>query len=344
MNGPTRHGAARYLVGRLAWAFAIVAAVAVLTFVVDHALPSDPARAIAGPQARPADVARIRAQLGLDQPIATQLARWGRRLVHFGPTSFDPAKTPAHENCGHLGPIHLDLGRSYQQRRSVVSILGKRLPFTAALAIAGTTLSVLLGAATGVLAALRRGRALDGLSVAIAVLGVSTPTFISGIVLQWLFADQLQWLPLNGAGDALGDRARHLVLPALTLGLFGAAYYTRLVRSELLELLDQDFVRTARAKGAGPARVVVVHALRSAMLPLVTAIGLELGALLGGAVVTEQLFSWPGIGQLAVRAVRDRDGPVLMGTMLVSAIAIVASNLVVDALTAALDPRVRRRA
>jgi peptide/nickel transport system permease protein len=264
--------------------------------------------------------------------------------VHLGPSTFEPAKTPGHEDCGHVGPIHFDLGRSYQQHRPVVAILRKRVPFTVALAIAGTTMSVLIGAATGVLAALRRGTAIDALSVALAVLGVSTPTFILGIVLQWLFADQLQWLPLNGAGETLADRARHLILPALTLGLFGAAYYTRMIRSELLEVLDQDFVRTARAKGAGPTRVVVVHALRATMLPLVTAIGLELGALLGGAVVTEQIFSWPGVGQLAVRAVRDRDTPVLMGTVLISAIAIVGSNLVVDALTAVLDPRVRRGA
>ncbi|MFI5302376.1 MAG: ABC transporter permease [Polyangiales bacterium] len=335
-------GALRYLAGRLAWAIGIVALVAVGTFLVDHALPSDPARMIAGPQARPADVARIRTQLSLDQPLTTQLARWSRRLVHVGPSTFDAAHTPDHESCAHLGPVHLDLGRSHQQHRPVVQILSKRWPFTAALAIAGTTLSVLLGALTGVFAALRKGKALDAASVGLAVLGVSTPTFILGVLLQWIFADQLQWLPLNGAGDTLFDRAKHLVLPALTLGLFGAAYYTRLVRSELLELLEQDFVRTARAKGASGARVVVVHALRTAMLPLVTAIGLELGALLGGAVVTEQIFSWPGLGQLAVRAVRDRDGPVLMGTVLVSAVAIVACNLIVDALTALLDPRVGR--
>ena len=335
--------ALQFIARRVSWAALVVFLVTTATFMVNRALPTDAARMVAGPQARPADVAKIRAQLGLDRPIVEQYAIFLRRVVHSGPRDFDPKTTPDHATCGHLGRVHLDLGRSYQQRRPVVKIIADRLPRTIVLALAAVTISVLLGVASGLLAAVRRNTWVDTTTVAAALIGISAPTFILGVGLQWLFAYQLQLLPLNGAGEGFAEGLKHLALPALTLGIFGAAYYTRLVRGEMIELLKADFIRTARAKGAPLFRVVFVHALRNALVPIVTVIGLELGALLGGAVITEQLFSWPGIGSLAVRAMRDRDGPILIGTVLVGAVAIVVASLVVDVLYAVLDPRIRNR-
>lgn len=335
--------ALRFVARRVAWAALVVLVVITATFVLNRAIPSDPARMVAGPQARPADVANIRRQLGLDRSIAEQYGIFLGRLVHFGPREFDPKKTPAHATCGHVRGLHLDLGRSYQQRRPVVTIIADRLPRTVVLALAAVTLSVVLGVASGLLAALRRNTWLDTATVSLALVGISAPTFVLGVALQWLLAYQLRLLPLNGAGEGFVDGLRHLALPALTLGIFGAAYYTRLVRGEMVELLKADYVRTARAKGVGTFRVVIVHTLRNALVPIVTVIGLELGGLLGGAVITEQLFSWPGIGSLAVRAMRDRDGPVIVGTVLVGAVSIVIASLVVDLLYALLDPRIRAR-
>lgn len=332
-----------FLGRRLFGALLVVYLVVTATFFLNRALPSDPARMIAGEQARPADVARIRAQLGLDRPVGVQYLVFLGRLVHVGPRSYVPETTPDHATCAHLGPLHFDLGRSYQQRKSVLVILADRLPYTAALAFFATALAVLLGVVSGVVAALRRNGPLDATLVGLALLGVSAPTFLLGVAIQYLLAFQLELFPLNGAGKGLVDAARHLVLPALTLGIFGAAFYTRLVRSEMIETLSADYVRTARAKGLSPLRVIVVHALRNVLVPLVTVVGLDLGALLGGAVLTEQIFSWPGIGALAVRAMRDRDGPVIMGTVLVSAVSIVALNLLVDLTYTLLDPRIRRR-
>lgn len=333
----------RFVLRRIAWAALVVFLVITATFVLNRAIPSDPARMVAGPQARPADVANIRRQLGLDRSIAEQYGIFLGRLVHLGPREFDPKKTPEHATCGHLGALHLDLGRSYQQRRPVVGIIADRLPRTVVLALAAVTLSVVLGVASGLLAALKRNTWLDTATVSVALVGISAPTFVLGVALQWLLAYQLRWLPLNGGGEGFVDGLRHLALPALTLGIFGAAYYTRLVRGEMVELLKADYVRTARAKGVGTFRVVIVHTLRNALVPIVTVVGLELGGLLGGAVITEQLFSWPGIGSLAVRAMRDRDGPVIVGTVLVGAVSIVVASLVVDLLYAMLDPRIRAR-
>ena len=326
---------------RLMWALGVVFVVVTATFFLNRAIPSDPARMVAGPQARPADVARIREQLGLNRPLLIQYGIFLQRLVHFGPSSFARETTPEHATCGHLGPLHFDLGRSYQQRRSVIEILEKRLPYTVVLALSATTISVILGVASGLLAALKRNTWIDAVTVGVALVGISAPTFILGVVMQYVFAYEMGLLPLNGGGDGLLDQARHLVLPAVTLGIFGAAFYTRLVRGEIVELLKQDYIRTARAKGVPPWRIVMVHALRNALVPIVTVMGLDLGALLGGAVITEQMFSWPGIGALAVRSMQDRDGPVIIGTVLVGALAIVGASLLVDLAYVLLDPRIK---
>lgn len=345
----------RRVVRRLGWSVFVVWAVVSITFAVGNLLPGDPARMVAGAQARPADVDRIRAQLGLTRPPIVQYALFWRRLLHTGPPlpsahateGGAPARPPAgHESCAEIAAIggvslHLDLGKSYQQRQPVVTLLATRLPRTFALALAGLLLQLALGVATGVIAAARRGRWADRAIVGGSLVGVSAPTFLIALALQYLFAHQLRWLPLDGFGKTFADHARSIVLPALTLGVYGAAYYTRLVRDEMGGLLAQDFIRTARAKGASPLRVLLRHALRNAWLPVVTAAGLDFGALMGGAIVTETVFRWPGIGDLAVKAALNHDGPIVLACTIVSAVAVVVANMLVDALHARLDPRLR---
>jgi peptide/nickel transport system permease protein len=328
----------RFVLRRLAWAVFVVWAVTTLAFVVNNVLPSDPARMVAGPQARPADVARIRAQLGLDRPLGEQYALFMRRLVHLGPSEL--AKD--HASCAAIGPVHFDLGRSFTQRRPVLTVIGERLPRTLLLGAAALFVQLLFGVVTGVVASVRRNTWVDHAAVGATLLGISAPTFVIGIVLQYLLAHRLRVLPLDGYGKDAAEHAACVVLPALTLGAFGAAYYTRLVRDEMIGLLKQEHVRTARAKGLGPAAVVLKHALRNALLPLVTVLGLDLGAMVGGAIVTETLFRWPGIGALSVNALLDRDGPLVVGLVIVTSGAVVLSNVLVDLSMAALDPRVRK--
>lgn len=331
----------RRLATRLVWSVFTIWAVVSLAFFINNALPEDPARAIAGPQARPADVARIRAQLGLDAPLSTQYAMFMKRLVHIGGPA-EP-KSEAHASCSEMGPLHVDLGMSYQKRKPVVSLIAERLPRTLLLALAATLVQVLVGVIAGVIAATKRNGVLDFGTVSMTLLGISAPTFLIGIVLQYLLAYKLRLLPLDGFGRSWSEHLASVVLPALTLGIFGAAYYTRLVRDEMIGLLKQDYVRTARAKGATEWAVVFRHALRNALMPLVTVIGLDFGALVGGAIVTEKLFRWPGLGQLSIDAVFDRDGPVILGTVIVASTAIVLANIVVDLSYALLDPRVRSK-
>jgi peptide/nickel transport system permease protein len=305
-------------------------------------MPGDAARMVAGPQARPADVARIRVQLGLDRPPAVQYVRFWSRLVHLGPR----ATEGDHATCLVVLPLgdsalHLDFGKSFQMRQPVVDIIATRMPRTLLLAAAGVAFQLLLGVSTGVLAALRRGTLIDRLTVGTSLLGISAPTFLIALLLQVTLARELRWLPLDGYGASLGEHARCLVLPALTLGFYGAAYYTRLVRDEMRVLLDADWVRTARAKGLPAWQVVTRHALRNALVPIVTAVGLDFGALMGGAIVTETVFRWPGLGELSVKAMLDRDGPVILACVIVTSIAIVATNVVVDLTYGLLDPRIR---
>jgi peptide/nickel transport system permease protein len=327
---------------RLAWAIFVVWATVTLAFLVNHALPSDPARMIAGQQAPPAAVAKIRSELGLDRPLWSQYGRFLRRLVHFGPSSLEKTD-PHHGSCANAGPLHFDLGRSYQQRRPVTTILGERAPRTLLLAFAAACVQAVIGVSAGVFAATRRRTNADRLAVGLSLLGVSAPTFVIGLLLQWLFAYRLRLFPIDGYGETVGEHLASLVLPATTLGVFGAAYYTRIVRDEMIGELSSDYVRTARAKGLSPLQVTIRHALRNAMIPIVTMFGLEVGTLVGGAIVTESVFRWPGIGSLAVAAMLDRDGPLIMGCVVVTSAAVVLSTLVVDLAYAVLDPRIRRR-
>jgi peptide/nickel transport system permease protein len=319
-------------------------AVVSLAFAMNNLLPGDPARMVAGVQARPADVARIREQLGLDRPPLVQYALFWGRLVHFGP--HDARAHASHASCGvivPLGPasVHVDLGRSFQLREPVVDVLAERLPRTFALALAAVLVQLAMGLLAGTLAAAKRGSRLDQALVGASVLGASAPTFLIALVLQYLLAYELGLLPLDGFGKTEADHARSIVLPAFTLGIYGATYYTRLVRDEMVVILAQDWVRTARAKGAGAFAVLLRHGVRNALVPVATALGVDFGSLMGGAIVTETVFRWPGVGQLSVNALLNRDGPVILACVVVTSIAVVLSNLAADLVYARLDPRVR---
>jgi peptide/nickel transport system permease protein len=323
---------------RLAWALLVIVGVATLSFVVAQLLPGDPARMMLGPQASPADVTRARELYGFDRPLPVQYARFWGRLVHRGPSAGDKD----HRSCASLGlGLHLDLGFSFFYRRPVVDLLSTRAPRSAELALAAVLVQLALGVSLGLVAAARRGTRWDEAAIGISLLGVSAPTFLLGRVLQFVLAYKLGWLPYDGYGATPGEHLLSLVLPALTLGVFGSALYARLLRDELGTILAQDHVRTARAKGASGARVLVVHGLRNALVPVATIAALELGTLVGGAVVTERIFRWPGIGGLAVDALLNRDAPVIFGTVLFTSAAVVASMLVLDLVYAALDPRLR---
>lgn len=331
---------------RLATALVVVCAVISLAFAVEELLPGDPARMAAGAQARPADIAHIREQLGLDRPPLERYAKFWARLVHLAPRGRESVAPFDHESCAVIAAVghrelHLDLGKSFQLRRPVVDLLATRIPRTAALAAAGLFVQLLIGIAFGTLAAVRRGSWTDRLFVGTSVLGVSVPTFVVALVLQLVFARELRWLPLDGYGETWSDHARSLILPALTLGIYGAAFYTRLVRDEMTVLLQSDWVRTARAKGLRPWRVVVVHALRNALALIATAVGLDFGALMGGSIVTETVFRWPGLGDLSLHATLNRDGPVVCGCLLVTSIAVVLANVLVDLSYSRIDPRAR---
>ncbi len=288
--------------------------VTLLVFVLNAVALGDPARAALGQRADPDVVKQIRREYALDRPLAVQYATWMRRLLHG------------------------DLGRSYHQQRPVVEIIADRFPATAHLALAATLISVALGMSAGALAAIRPGSVLDHALIGAAVLGISTPVFWLGMMLSLVFAVGLDWLPVSGYGD--GDLA-HLVLPALTLGALHTGTVARMTRSSLLEVVRLDYIRTARAKGLAEWVVFGKHALRNALIPAVTVIGIGLADLLVGAPLTETVFAWPGLGRMLVAAVGQRDLPVVMGAVLVFAVIYVIGNLLVDLAYTVIDPRTR---
>jgi len=310
---------ARFLLGRALWAVVVLWFVVTAAFVITNVIPGDPVRMMLGPHAAPDTVETVRKELGLDRPMVVQYVRYVGRVVDG------------------------NLGRSYRLDKPVTKILKNAVWPTLQLALGALFLQLLLGVPLGVIAALRRNRAADVIAQTVALLGQSAPTFFLGPVFIYLFAYRLGWFPIGGYGDGgTFDRLHHLVLPALTLAAGGTAIYTRLVRSDLIEQLGEDYVRTARAKGASPARVVGRHALRNALLPLVTLVGLDLGVLMAGAIVTEYIFQWPGLGRETVQSILYLDPPVVLGVVIVVAAAIVVANLAVDVIYAWLDPRVRR--
>lgn len=308
-----------YVLRRVLLTVPTVLGTSVLVFLILHIAPGDPAMIVAGPTAPPDVVANIRTQLGLDQPVLVQYWRYISNALRG------------------------DLGRSILTRRSVSEEVATAFLNTFELVIAARIWSLLVAIPIGVVAAVKRQSIFDKLSMVTALLGLSLPIFWIGLMAIWLFAFQLGWFPVSGRGGPVwsADGLRHLVLPALTLGGIQIPALARLTRSSVLEALGQDYVRTARAKGLAERLVVAKHALKNALLPVVTVVGLQFATLLGGAVVTETIFSWPGLGRLAVTAILTRDFPVVQGTILVAALTFITINLLVDLVYALLDPRIK---
>ena len=305
----------RPLGGRLLALIPVVFGITLLVFVLNAVALGDPARAAMGQRADPEALARIRREYALDRPLVVQYATWMARLGRA------------------------DLGASWREERPVTEVIAERLPATVRLALAATLISIVLGLGAGALAALRPGSTLDHALMTGAVLGISTPVFWLGMMLSLVFAVTFGWLPVSGYGD--GDLA-HLVLPALTLGALHTGTVARMTRSSLLEVVRQDYLQSARAKGLPERTVIGKHALRNALIPVVTVIGIGLADLLVGAPLTETVFAWPGLGRLLVAAVGQRDLPVVMGAVLVFALVYVAGNLLVDLAYLVIDPRTRR--
>ena len=285
--------------------------VATVVFIMARLLPGDPARVIAGVFASPEDIEKIREQMGLNQPLAVQYLKF----------------------LGSL--LRLDLGTSAHTNAPVVEEIGSRLPHTIELAVVALVIAITAGVLAGVVAAIRRNTMLDLLMSGLSVFGVSMPVYWLGLMMIIVFAIYLHALPAAGA-----DEPTSIVMPALTLALFSVGLIARMTRSSMLEVLSQDYVRTARAKGATFRSVVFKHALRNALLPVITVIGLQFGALLGGAVVTETVFAWPGVGRLLVDSIFFRDYPVVQGLVLMFGTTFVVINLLVDLLYAYVDPRI----
>ncbi|RWE73244.1 ABC transporter permease [Mesorhizobium sp.] len=301
-----------FLARRLVQAVLILLGVAAITFLLLYFLPADPAVLIAGRSATPQMVAAIRHELGLDQPLVMQ-------FLHY---------------VGNL--LHGDLGRSYTQKTEVLPLILARLPATLILMAAGIVVEVALGLTFGIIAAVQRGGFVDRSVMMLSFVGVSSPQFVVALLLLYVFAATLGWFPMSGFGTA-----RHVVLPALTLGVLGAGWYARMVRSAMIEVLRQDYVRTAHAKGLSGRRVVLGHALPNALLPIIAMVGIDIGQFMSGVVVVEAVYGWPGIGQLAWQAIQQVDVPIIMGVTLVSALAIVLGNLLADFVAPFVDPRIR---
>lgn len=308
-----------YAIRKLILAVPVLLGVSVLVFLIVHLTPGDPARLLAGPEAFEEDIQAIRVRLGLDQPLPVQ---YGRFLG---------------------GVLRADLGTSFRSGRPVAEEIAARFPYTVELATVSLVVAIGVGVLVGVFSAARQNSLWDAGSMGVALIGISVPTFWLGLLLMLLFSYYLGWLPASGRGGPLWTRAglESILMPAIALGSPSAAVIARLTRSSLLEVLSQDYVRTARAKGL-PERVVLYrHALKNALIPVVTVVGLRLGALLGGAVITEQVFAWPGVGTLVVNAINARDYPVVQGTVLLMATVFVLLNLTVDLVYGLIDPRIR---
>ncbi len=300
-----------YLVRRAIGALWALVGVAIVVFLILH-LTGDPAAVMMPPEATAQEIAAFRHEEGFDRPLLVQFASFVAAAAHG------------------------DLGISLRHQEPAMTLALERLPATILLAGAAMLIVVAIGVPAGIVSALRPRTAIDYVARIVALVGQSAPTYWIGLMLILFFAVSLRWFPASGIGDW-----RNLVLPAATLGFFSTAKIMRLTRSAMLDVLDADYLRTARAKGLAPARVTLRHALRNAWLPIVTQLGVELGTLLSGAIITETVFAWPGVGRLAVQAVFERDFPVVEAVVLLAATIFVLLNLIVDLLYAVLDPRIR---
>ncbi|GGL73657.1 peptide ABC transporter permease [Deinococcus aerolatus] len=337
-----------YLIRRVVRTLLVMLGISLVVFVFVRSIPGDPAVAMLGERATPEAAAALREQLGLNKP-------W-----FFNPANPMDAQYPKYMGALLQG----DLGSGLKSNIPVISELKSRFPATAELSVAALLFALVVGMPTGILAALRRNSGWDNLATGISLVGVSMPVFWLGLLLSYFFAVKLGWLPpsarlgyeytiepvtgfylidsvIRGNGGAFWDALKHLILPAIALGSIPLAIISRITRSSLLDVLGQDYVRTARAKGLAANAVTIKHALRNALLPVVTVIGLQAGALLGGAVLTETIFSWPGIGSWVYEAISQRDYPIIQGGVIFAALVVSVVNLLVDLSYAALDPRIQ---
>ena len=302
----------RYLIRRLLLTIPVLLGVATLVFSLIHFIPGDPAQAMLGEGAAPEDVAQLRARLGLDRPL---LAQYGSFLQ---------------------GLAHGDLGVSLRNDQPVLQQIVERMPATAELAFASMAVAVLIAVPLGIIAAVWRGTAVDYGAMTLSLVGISIPNFWLGPLLAIVFAVELGWLPVGGRGTLA-----HLVLPAVTLGAALAAILARMTRASLLEELREPYVLAARAKGASRTRAILHHAFRNSLIPIVTILGLQFGVVLTGAVITETIFAWPGIGRLLIQSINFRDYPTVQGCVLLIAVTYVGVNLITDLTYGFLDPRIR---
>lgn len=301
-----------YIARRLVLTLPVLFGVATLVFSLIHLVPGDPAQAMLGDGASPEDIAQLRTRLGLDRPLTEQYARYLKGLVRG------------------------DLGTSLRTQQPVTAQIAERLPATAELASAAMLVAVALALPLGLIAAVWRGGWVDQSAMGLALVGISVPGFWLGPLLALIFAVELGWLPVSGRGTLA-----HLVLPAITLGSALAAILARMTRASVLEELREQYVVAARARGASRVRAVVVHALRNSLIPIVTILGLQLGAVLTGSIITETIFSWPGVGRLLIQSINFRDYPMVQGCILLIAVTYVTMNLLTDLVYGWLDPRIR---
>ena len=302
----------RFLIRRVLLTIPVLIGVATLVFSLIHLVPGDPVQAMLGESASPQDVAQLRTKLGLDRPLYEQYISFARGIVHG------------------------DLGTSLRTSRPVTTVIVERMPATLELAVAAMVVAIVLAIPLGVIAAVRAGTPVDRIASTIALLGISLPTFWLGPLLALIVSVWLGWLPVSGRGTAA-----HLVLPALTLGAPLAAMLARMTRASVIEELRERYVTAARARGASEARAVVAHAFRNSLIPIATVVGLQFGSVLTGAVITETIFAWPGIGRLLIQSIGARDYPAVQGCILLIAVTYVMTNLFIDLMYGVLDPRIR---
>ncbi len=301
-----------FLFQRFLQAVGALFAASIIVFLLLYLIPGDPIRVMASPQARQDDIERLRERWGLNEPLPVQYVNWARNTLSG------------------------DLGESVRMRIPVSSVLWPRYVNTLRLTAASMGFAVLLGLAIGITASIKRGSIFDISTMFGAILGFSIPPFWLGLLLILAFNVHLNWLPSGG-----GDTWRHMILPVISLGTASTALIARMTRSAMLEVLNADFIRTARAKGLAQQRIIIGHALRNALIPVVTIVGLQFGILMAGAVITEVVFTWPGIGRLMVESILNRDFPVVRATLLVTSATFIVINLLVDILYAYLDPRIK---
>lgn len=301
-----------YVIKRLISTIPVLIGISLLLFFMLRMLPGDPAQVLAGQMATPQEVENIRRQLGLDRPIHVQYAVFLTRLVRF------------------------DLGRSARTQNPVAQEILARLPNTVLLALVAISLACLFGIPAGIVSAVRPYTWMDYLVTSAALFGISMPVFWLGLMLVVIFSILLQWLPAGGTGSW-----KHVILPSVTLASFVVAFIARMTRATMMEVLSQDYTTTARSKGLKETVVIVKHALKNALIPIITVVGLQFGLLLGGAVLTETVFAWPGLGRLIVDSILARDYPMIQGAILVFGLLYIFVNLVVDLLYAWVDPRIR---